>query len=215
MVVSLAEVAQLAERNLAKVEVAGSNPVFRSIVGRDRPPSGDVAEWLGAGLQNPLHRFDSGRRLEGDAQSMPPFIASRLVWCLAARPPEWDPSFDPRLDFGAAAPGLVERSPAHRISRCQDHHISTVGSQLAWSSQTGKVHHRLSRHQHRQQGHSSPESTVHHIRLPLQSHQESLRLSIFRTASTRTDTALVISQIVKRKKVTAFVKLVKFLGRRH
>ncbi len=27
-----AEVAQLAERNLAKVEVAGSNPVFRSII---------------------------------------------------------------------------------------------------------------------------------------------------------------------------------------
>ena len=27
---SAAEVAQLAERNLAKVEVAGSNPVFRS-----------------------------------------------------------------------------------------------------------------------------------------------------------------------------------------
>jgi hypothetical protein len=30
-----AEVAQLAERNLAKVEVAGSNPVFRS---NTRPP---------------------------------------------------------------------------------------------------------------------------------------------------------------------------------
>ena len=59
----VAEVAQLAERNLAKVEVAGSNPVFRSD-GRFRPPSGDVAEWLGAGLQNPLHRFDSGRRLQ-------------------------------------------------------------------------------------------------------------------------------------------------------
>ena len=58
-----AEVAQLAERNLAKVEVAGSNPVFRSNDGQN-PPPGDVAEWLGAGLQNPLHRFDSGRRLD-------------------------------------------------------------------------------------------------------------------------------------------------------
>ena len=61
-----AEVAQLVERNLAKVEVAGSNPVFRSDDDpkSSRPGYGDVAEWLGAGLQNPLHRFDSGRRLE-------------------------------------------------------------------------------------------------------------------------------------------------------
>jgi hypothetical protein len=71
----LAEVAQLVERNLAKVEVAGSSPVFRS---RFRQPmfqgagvgqelwlrAGDVAEWLGAGLQNPSLRFNSGRRLQ-------------------------------------------------------------------------------------------------------------------------------------------------------
>ena len=50
-----AEVAQLVERNLAKVEVAGSNPVFRS--------KGDVAEWLATALQKLVHRFDSGRRL--------------------------------------------------------------------------------------------------------------------------------------------------------
>ena len=77
-----AEVAQLVERNLAKVEVAGSNPVFRStgvveVGGRARANSfssprspfgfgaiwGDVAEWLGTALQKLLHRFDSGRRL--------------------------------------------------------------------------------------------------------------------------------------------------------
>jgi hypothetical protein len=61
-----AEVAQLVERNLAKVEVAGSSPVFRSTdrrFGRPAPKFGDVAEWLGAGLQNPLLRFNSGRRL--------------------------------------------------------------------------------------------------------------------------------------------------------
>ena len=26
-------------------------------------PAGALAEWLGTGLQNPVHRFDSGRRL--------------------------------------------------------------------------------------------------------------------------------------------------------
>ena len=65
-----AEVAQLVERNLAKVEVAGSSPVFRSHPavepgnGRHCGRFGDVAEWLGAGLQNPSLRFNSGRRLE-------------------------------------------------------------------------------------------------------------------------------------------------------
>ena len=63
-----AEVAQLVERNLAKVEVAGSNPVFRSkpVLAGPEPAGagyGDVAEWLGTALQKLLHRFDSGRRL--------------------------------------------------------------------------------------------------------------------------------------------------------
>ena len=40
-------------------KVEGSNPFIRSIL----LPPGDVAEWLGTGLQNPLHRFNSGRRL--------------------------------------------------------------------------------------------------------------------------------------------------------
>ena len=63
----LAEVAQLVERNLAKVEVAGSSPVFRSQTGGGRSfwsKHGDVAEWLGTGLQNLLPRFNSGRRLQ-------------------------------------------------------------------------------------------------------------------------------------------------------
>ena len=58
-----ADVAQLVERNLAKVEVAGSIPVVRSKGGSCRPFFGDVAEWLGKGLQNPLPGFDSRRRL--------------------------------------------------------------------------------------------------------------------------------------------------------
>ena len=55
-----ADVAQLAERLLAMQKVEGSNPFIRSIF----PPF--EATWpsgLGTGLQNPLHRFDSGRRL--------------------------------------------------------------------------------------------------------------------------------------------------------
>ena len=66
-----AEVAQLVERNLAKVEVAGSNPVFRSESLKDSRACHDgrshQATWpsgLGEGLQNPLPRFDSGRRLD-------------------------------------------------------------------------------------------------------------------------------------------------------
>lgn len=61
-----ADVAQLVERHLAKVKVAGSRPVVRS-TGRCRRPVeiGGVAEWLGKGLQNPLPRFNSGRRLGG------------------------------------------------------------------------------------------------------------------------------------------------------
>ena len=81
-----ADVAQLVEHNLAKVGVAGSNPVVRSI---DHPPKagtgrvrehrirlsslegpdegrtyGDVAKWQGRGLQSLYPRFESGRRLQ-------------------------------------------------------------------------------------------------------------------------------------------------------
>jgi hypothetical protein len=60
---SNAEVAQLVEHHLAMVRVAGSNPVFRSDPGRWHRRVGDMAEWLGKGLQNPVPRFDSGCRL--------------------------------------------------------------------------------------------------------------------------------------------------------
>ena len=59
----LADVAQLVERNLAKVEVAGSIPVVRSTGRSVTALFGDVAEWLGKGLQNPVPGFDSRRRL--------------------------------------------------------------------------------------------------------------------------------------------------------
>jgi hypothetical protein len=45
----------LVERNLAKVEVAGSNPVSRS----KSPNQGSVAEWSCSGLQIRQRRFDS------------------------------------------------------------------------------------------------------------------------------------------------------------
>ena len=59
-----ADVAQLVARNLAKVQVAGSNPVVRSDI---RPPAfhrgpyfhGGMAERRGKGLQIPLHGFKS------------------------------------------------------------------------------------------------------------------------------------------------------------
>ena len=39
-----AKIAQLVERHLAKVEVAGSNPVFRSIRIFDKKPQAEVVE---------------------------------------------------------------------------------------------------------------------------------------------------------------------------
>ena len=66
--------AQLVEHHLAKVRVAGSNPVVRSKVAY-RPPqgiehaycSGSLAGWpsgLGKGLQSPVRGFDSRSGLE-------------------------------------------------------------------------------------------------------------------------------------------------------
>ena len=58
-----ADVAQLVEHHLAKVRVAGSNPVVRS-----RGSFALAAEWpsgLGKGLQSPVRGFDSRLRLEG------------------------------------------------------------------------------------------------------------------------------------------------------
>src|SRR5919112_3300348 len=60
---SNADVAQLVEHHLAKVRVAGSNPVVRSepraLVVRSAPPCGGVAERRGNGLQSRLHGFKS------------------------------------------------------------------------------------------------------------------------------------------------------------
>ncbi len=55
---SRAGIAQLVERNLAKVEVASSSLVSRSKL------FGVVAEWSRSGLQIRVRRFDSGRRLQ-------------------------------------------------------------------------------------------------------------------------------------------------------
>src|SRR5689334_12370260 len=61
-----ADVAQLVERNLAKVKVAGSSPVVRSeMVLTDRAcVLGGVAERRGNGLQSRVHGFESRLHLE-------------------------------------------------------------------------------------------------------------------------------------------------------
>ena len=61
-----ADVAQLVEHHLAKVRVAGSNPVVRSEGTLCPCGMPFVAEWpsgLGKGLQSPVHGFDSRLRL--------------------------------------------------------------------------------------------------------------------------------------------------------
>ena len=66
--------AQLVAHHLAKVRVAGSNPVVRSetpsgVLSVSRGHSGFLAEWpsgLGKGLQSPVRGFDSRRRLARD-----------------------------------------------------------------------------------------------------------------------------------------------------
>ena len=54
----------MVEHHLAKVRVAGSNPVVRS-EGLSGPDSGGVAERRGNGLQSRLHGFKSRLHLPG------------------------------------------------------------------------------------------------------------------------------------------------------
>ena len=58
----IADVAQLVAHHLAKVRVAGSNPVVRSQGVRTRTHGG-VAERRGNGLQSRVHGFKSRRHL--------------------------------------------------------------------------------------------------------------------------------------------------------
>jgi hypothetical protein len=66
-----ADVAQLVEHHLAKVRVAGSNPVVRSEAwlggkfgrGFKHAPAAEWPSGLGKGLQSPVHGFDSRLRL--------------------------------------------------------------------------------------------------------------------------------------------------------
>ncbi len=71
-----ADVAQLVAHNLAKVGVAGSNPVVRSQVPTGKKlafgrAQGGLAERRGKGLQIPLHRFKSGTHLKFFARKAP------------------------------------------------------------------------------------------------------------------------------------------------
>ena len=79
-----ADVAQLVEHHLAKVRVAGSNPVVRSepraLVERPAPACGGVAERRGNGLQSRLHGFKSRLHLEHPAVPSSTARAIGAVW---------------------------------------------------------------------------------------------------------------------------------------
>ena len=78
-----ADVAQLVERNLAKVEVASSSLVVRSEKGRRSPPIGGVAERRGNGLQIRLHGFKSRLHLDdpdSPAAGMPSRFGRLAQW---------------------------------------------------------------------------------------------------------------------------------------
>ena len=76
--------AQLVEHNLAKVGVAGSSPVVRSIAFPDRLKRsffGEVAKWLGRGLQSLYPRFESGLRLQATSgRSGARFVLHMRTW---------------------------------------------------------------------------------------------------------------------------------------
>ena len=85
-----ADVAQLVAHHLAKVRVAGSNPVVRSEGTLCPCGMPFVAEWpsgLGKGLQSPVHGFDSRLRLETWDSPVPAHtVASPRCWP-GGRPP--------------------------------------------------------------------------------------------------------------------------------
>jgi hypothetical protein len=101
-----ADVAQLVEHHLAKVRVAGSNPVVRSVVRlrvdadprkTARRPSAKLAptaEWpsgLGKGLQSPVHGFDSRLRLRMFDELRSPSRSLISPGGTTRRTPGWPP----------------------------------------------------------------------------------------------------------------------------
>src|SRR5215208_8322655 len=91
-----ADVAQLVEHHLAKVRVAGSNPVVRSepraLVERLAPACGGVAERRGNGLQSRLHGFKSRLHLVSSrstsAEEGPVARPERAIGAAVARFPD-------------------------------------------------------------------------------------------------------------------------------
>lgn len=86
-----ADVAQLVEHHLAKVRVAGSNPVVRServsYLCRDRFFTGGVAERRGNGLQIRVHGFKSRLHLGRLAQLVARFPDTEEVISSSLVPP--------------------------------------------------------------------------------------------------------------------------------
>ena len=53
------------------------------MVNTHKSADGGVAEWLGRGLQSPVRRFDSARRLQEMLAVCRPFLLQNSVWGLA------------------------------------------------------------------------------------------------------------------------------------
>ena len=62
---------------------------FTTDVPKGGSPPGDVAEWLGTGLQNPVHRFDSGRRLDNQRSWRCVFTAGTIAVSEGALSSAW------------------------------------------------------------------------------------------------------------------------------
>ena len=103
-----ADIAQLVERNLAKVEVAGSSPVVRSdlLVRSARfAGRGGVAERRGNGLQSRLHGFKS--RLHLQQPTRPSGRVGFVVSGPGRRTPDLHPGAAARVHVGGWRPSCA------------------------------------------------------------------------------------------------------------
>ena len=96
-----AGVAQLVERNLAKVEVASSRLVSRST-------DGAIAKWPCTGLQIRLRRFDSASRLQKNSRGSS--SVGRAQPCQG-----WGREFETRLPLQIQKKGNTEQFPFFRM----------------------------------------------------------------------------------------------------
>ncbi len=111
--------AQLVEHHLAKVRVAGSNPVVRSegtVCPCGMPFAAEWPSGLGKGLQSPVHGFDSRLRLS-QSQESPAEQARRREGGSSSRS-LWagKPATIPGTPSGTVSPGAARDHPAGRTA---------------------------------------------------------------------------------------------------